>query len=1080
MTPTLTLPGERARRMAARASTFSDRLADAGARPVPAAGEAEDRVARWRSVVSPADAAAFDKRLEWDGWAPETARSLVDDVDLGEGSPAGAWTATLDDIYGADAAALSARFEPDPRGDRALNPAETVAFEELYVPAVRYARARLRAAVPDADELMTGEAHAGLEHALLKRVGGIFQRAMYTSFTAARMRAQARGAGPSLFGTGGRAPDTVYRAFVAEHRAGGLLDFLAAHPVAARLCTVAVTQWVITTGELLERIRADRGEIAAAWGGGSELGPVVKVKCDSGDTHDGGRAVAILTFQSGARAVYKPREVALDALWSRVVAWFNLNCPGGPDLRAAGALLRKGYGWVEFIATEECASQDEVRAFYERSGQILALVYALNGNDFHAENVIAGGPHPVLIDHEALMSPLGMVAPATGERLESFAQLTLDSVQQSVSATGLLPLIREMSGNEVVVDLGGLTSADSPDVQIAVVHWRNVNTDMMKMATIHLPYAPNVNVPRLDGAPAYATACLEEIVAGFTRAYRTVLARRNELLEMVEAMSAEKVRFIPRQTSLYAALLQRCLHPEFLRDGWRRAVEFDVLARPFLEAGERPIGWPMLEAERRSLEQNDIPLFGTTAGSRALQLPSGDEVENFFNASAIEQGRRRLDLLGEANLVQQVEQIRSAFLAAAARGMSPAAPDEPEVQAGPAAPWSAAAAVSEAEGVAAEVEARGQHGPLGLRVWMAIQHLGDASRYAMQPMGPGLFDGYSGVALMHAALARVTGEAEHGERAIDLLQLLMDTSPSGGTKLMPKAKRKDVGAGSGLGSSVYALASVGELMGSEQARETAVRFCRQLADAARGDRESGVPGVMQGISGTVLALLKTHAVTGDAQALADASTFGAGLLDTLRKDHPHVLDGSEREGKPTLVSGLPLGAAGVALAFARLHTATGDAELLAAAEALLAYDERIAAAAVQADGVRTTWAGSCGSAFARMEMPAGSAARAGLDAALADVAAELTDGCDHLAGGAMGRIDLLLSAGVRLGDGALVERARAAAMEVVARGQTRGAYRTAWGSGICHPGLFQGASGVAYQLLRLARPGEVPSVLSWS
>ena len=44
--------------------------------------------------------------------------------------------------------------------------------------------------------------------------------------------------------------------------------------------------------------------------------------------------------------------------------------------------------------------------FYRRQGALLALLYALEATDFHAENLIASGEFPVLIDLETFSSDL--------------------------------------------------------------------------------------------------------------------------------------------------------------------------------------------------------------------------------------------------------------------------------------------------------------------------------------------------------------------------------------------------------------------------------------------------------------------------------------------------------------------------------------------------------------------------------------------------------------------------------------------------------------------------------------------------
>jgi lantibiotic modifying enzyme len=80
---------------------------------------------------------------------------------------------------------------------------------------------------------------------------------------------------------------------------------------------------------------------------------------------------------------------------------------------------------------------------------------------------------------------------------------------------------------------------------------------------------------------------------------------------------------------------------------------------------------------------------------------------------------------------------------------------------------------------------------------------------------------------------------------------------------------------------------------------------------------------------------------------------------------------------------------------------------------------------------------------------------------------------DHLCCGNMGRVEFLFTAGRKLNRPELVEAAMKLASQVVARAEEKGHY----GYGTIldfHPGFFQGASGIGYQLLRLAYPD--PSV----
>src|SRR5262249_44736564 len=137
---------------------------------------------------------------------------------------------------------------------------------------------------------------------------------------------------------------------------------------------------------------------------GDAAGIIVGVEAGAGDTHRNGRSVMIVTLSTGARIVYKPRSLAVDEHFQQLLAWLN-ECGAEPRFRILKYVNRSDHGWVEFIHAHSCGSAEEVSRFYQRQGGYLAILYALEASDFHCENLIAAGEHPVLIDLEALFHP---------------------------------------------------------------------------------------------------------------------------------------------------------------------------------------------------------------------------------------------------------------------------------------------------------------------------------------------------------------------------------------------------------------------------------------------------------------------------------------------------------------------------------------------------------------------------------------------------------------------------------------------------------------------------------------------------
>jgi lantibiotic modifying enzyme len=92
--------------------------------------------------------------------------------------------------------------------------------------------------------------------------------------------------------------------------------------------------------------------------------------------------VAILRFASGQRVVDKPKSLAVDVEFQRLIDWLNAT---GLEFehRTLRVLNRGAYGWVEFAERASCDTVEAVRSFYVRQGSMLALLYLLRVTDMH-------------------------------------------------------------------------------------------------------------------------------------------------------------------------------------------------------------------------------------------------------------------------------------------------------------------------------------------------------------------------------------------------------------------------------------------------------------------------------------------------------------------------------------------------------------------------------------------------------------------------------------------------------------------------------------------------------------------------
>ena len=252
-------------------------------------------------------------------------------------------------------------------------------------------------------------------------------------------------------------------------------------------------------------------------------GVLVELDGNRGDTHRGGRAVMVAGFESGLQVVYKPKSLAVDRHFQELLAWIN-DCGLQPPFRTLAMVDRQTHGWVEYVAACGCERAEEVRRFYQRQGGYLAILYALDATDFHSENLIACGEHPVLLDLEALFHP------RTAANDVNLADLAAGSaIHRSVLHIGLLPeRVWSVSGSEGV-DISGLGSPAGQMTPFGVATWDALGTDKLRLVRQRMEMLADPNRPALEGADVAVADYAEDIVAGFTRVYRLLAERRGRI-----------------------------------------------------------------------------------------------------------------------------------------------------------------------------------------------------------------------------------------------------------------------------------------------------------------------------------------------------------------------------------------------------------------------------------------------------------------------------------------------------------------------------------------------------------------------
>ena len=1075
-----------AQRIVAASATLTERLAGTF---VPddlddARGAGATRLKRWCDRVARGDAIRFARRLRWDGLDCNTATALLGAVRLPAGATPPAWARLIDEAGEATARPPFPRASAIP--SLLFDPADPQPFEEVIQPFVLAAERRLVNRLRGRrSRFLDPSARIGLARGLLRELCGVAARTLCAEFDAYR---NARGGSPLPVFAEATTPDRrLYRDFVGAMAGDRFDTWTRRYPMLARLLAARSGHWVATSTEMLRRLDRDADAIRAAFRIPDRALRVVHVEPRLSDAHRGGRTVCRIRFASGATLVYKPRTLGLERHFSTL-----LDRLGDTDvrfrMRPPAVLCRGDYGWMETVTADDCPDAAAVERFYWRAGVLTGLAFGLGGRDLHADNLIAAGEYPVLIDLECLATApvreAGNVATA--------ASPTPASPRGSVLQTGLVPMPCRGGGDPA--DLFRVSGGLTPPEPIArrqhdIAH---LNTDWARWRGFAPRRSPGENLPMLEGRPQPASTHLEAILEGF-RTGCTALAQMPSDARPIRSLDRAVFRVVIRDTSAYASLLAHALAPQNLVSGADWSIALDVMTAPELAATNRPICWRTRTAERADLEQLDIPVFSASIDRPELRTSSGDLVDDRIDSRG-HQVSDRIRWLTPAHVDREVRLIRLAFEAIEVRKRhrSPRAAAHTAQRSDPPGLTTDQASAEVAAIIDVLTSIAVNDGPT--TGWYGLD-LTSKGAPDLHPVGSSLFAGTAGIGLFLAIAYAVTGTRQACELAVRLFDSISRRLSD--RDRLAFAADVGIGGGHGLGGLIHALSRAGVALGSSvclrSARDAATILTR---DAIGADETLDVVG---GSAGTVFGLLTLHRLTKDPLALQRAMWCGEHLL-AARTPDPHTgLDTWSPRATHARV-GFAHGAAGIACALHRLGTVTGDARYReAATEAWTCERRHISHGKWCADETPRsneqrqdverarawTWChGWPGIGLSRLDAVDGRGPRIDVDTALTVTTDGLKQefwadrGGDSLCCGRFGQADFLLSAGLRLNRPALCEAARAIGGRTIARALAAGTYRIG-GDDMLRPGLYQGLAGVGYELLRLQAAGTVPSILLW-
>jgi type 2 lantibiotic biosynthesis protein LanM len=857
-------------------------------------------------------------------------------------------------------------------------------------------------------------------------------------------------------------------------------DGLAVHyPTMLARVSVIVRNRCSAALRFAQRWEKDRRRLDGLCGG--DPGELQEIEFGAGDSHSGGFTVALLRGE-GWRMVYKPRPLAIHLVLRSFLAELAEEHGAPLSVRVPQAVDEGEYGWVKFVTHRHAESHEEFVSFYRGIGQCLATMRLLGGSDLHAENLIAEGGSPVVVDCETLFTPQIPASPSGyGKALDRAGEL----VSGTVLNVGLLPGRGVALGWRGVDPsaVGRLPGQQPRQMQPGVI---GAGTDEAHMGTVLVEQTPSLNHPSSN--PVLADYW-PEVLRGFDELIATVqrLDATGTLRSRLRAFEECHVRMVPRPTEIYAEIARMLWHPASLHDPEpARQRAFDLLQRMAVNVSSAPGDPAVINAEIDDLLEGDIPFFFTVAREGRLSGPRGTYwLPPCHLVEAALANWRKADLALDRNVIQASlvsAYINDGWLAK-------------EVSLWP----------KQGRGGDLDERRRRQAAQIVGRIlshaiyddddgsvaWIAP--VLSAPGWSVQPLPQDLYNGISGNALLLGAYLRETtahradpvGGLEKLFRAtlhtLHLAEAKQQRLRDEGVKLRPPAPGGYIGLGSQIWT--YLVLAHWHLDGGD-GLQRARKLAEEIPAAAEADDTNDV---LMGTAGAIAPLLMLARQTGDEQYVHLASHLGDLLGERAERRDGQVY--WTHSGAPEGVGGFAHGVTGIGWALTRLARATGSArheqlaqEAFACEDALFDEQEQNWLDLRRLEGLKTAAAwchGAVGIGLARRNLDptlTHTSTRQDLHRAAA-ATWRMGMGWNHCAcHGDLGAWELLHHA-IAAGEGPQGLSASSLLDLILTSLEQHGPSCGIAGNASV-PGLLPGLGGIAYQLLRAHPEAGLPSILT--
>ncbi|MFY0728581.1 type 2 lanthipeptide synthetase LanM [Pseudomonas sp. NFX15] len=514
--------------------------------------------------------------------------------------------------------------------------------------------------------------------------------------------------------------------------------FLTRYPVLTRLLVTLIEDTVAYLYKVIGHFARDIDRLQSAFAlSGRRIG---SIRLGLGDAHGHGETVC--SVQVGAQSlVYKPRSNR-EALFYGVLLEQLYASTANPGFAVYSPVMvsEDNHCWVEHLENRPCTTAAELTVFFQRLGTQVALIHALNGIDFHYENIIACGSSPVMIDLECLFTS-AMIDLRTQLPLGGALFKTIKLNSGSVFSSGFVPYSPDSDN-----DCSGL----SRQQQFTAKKKQLVREQgYYRLKSIDFDSRPDIrHLPVLDGQTHSVIDHQDAFLRGFERGYDDVENQRETVLSMLaEHAAGLKTRVLIKNTQRYADFVSMMVHPRFTQCAIHHEL---LLATLWSDLNEGLIDHDIPGFEIEDLKDANIPCFTLALLSDQLLNAQGQPVARLAIETPYDSCRHKLESLSPADKALQKHILQMCLfpVAHAALPLNRAH----HFKAVP--PLSETQCLEGAMRIARVIERTRIDGAAGDVGWTFMDTHPITRRHFISPMNNGLYEGMGGLAIFYLSLFR--------------------------------------------------------------------------------------------------------------------------------------------------------------------------------------------------------------------------------------------------------------------------------------------------------------------------------------